>query len=524
MRRTNSAVRTALDELVQGALPTAIRKTENAYPSEESVRRNRQQILAWPCVKEATEFVKDYREAGEELVRQIAWFLINPFIQEEDAEVRHELGIDAICYAHETPVTVGKLSVSERKARQYPTIDEFLKRHKFRHSDFTYSHHAERIAEGRILCSSNHCNKAATLVPTTKIYRAVPRQENPTGIEDAIIAELAMKFFPERLRMHRHATIRHLRRDIELALGVGRTFDSIYHALEQTRFYTVNTADIMNNMAHLTRADANQLKLLTPETYDKIRRAFIDSVDELAAHYIRNPFIVVVTRMKGDSFADKYILKKHVPDINRGIRDGSLNEYLAGKGLPPIPKDKRTGKPKPFETPHLEDFVAMRAIVHGDAISYDLRTGYTLPPGESVGQTRAVMVFKHIAGINSGERIIEPQTGKLVKVDASSPFDSKGFYIDPERVDDYVNKPKPSGYRAIHVTIASTHVACRGMPIPFELQIKSNFMDNAEQRESGQHHDLKKAVQAAMVDYIVATGATSAARVEIIRTILSPNN
>ncbi len=473
---------TELEELVSKPLALSVAEIEKAYRSPEAIMANRDAIVEMSGPRRFIEMLNAYKQYGDQLVNEnILWVFLNYFQRKENCEVRHIYEVTATCYNHQAPKTVAKAYIRQQEAAQFPSLEDCLKTYRFKHSSLVYSHHEERIEEGRLMCKD--CGKEAEFSPETKIHELVATARNRRETEKAIT-----KWVCKNLEAGSEDVVE---RELKTALGVGNDYATIYNALEQTRFYAVTLKDLFQK-GYIC--------------YPNLRNAlndgnFVKRLEEEIARKIRPPILVVETRIKGQSFADKLLLKGYEKALNEDLANGRLARFLEQMEIP-ARDEYRFG---------IGDLVGIMAIVHGDAVTYDVRSGnYEMPCEELAAQNRVYKLLAHFLNMEAGKvREIGPER----------------VYI-PERkievleVKDYIKRPKPSGYRACHLILKSTFL--QGIPIRFELQAKTNFMDTLAELTDRQNHDSRKLEQRMLVQYLIENRKLTPARIAAYRTLLSP--
>ncbi len=482
-----------LEELLKQPLGMAIERILGTYRTTEDVLANRKAILDMEEVKTFIRLFDAYKQHGDYLVNDnLAWILLNYFQRMGPSEVRHIHEVTATCLNHGAPKTVAKAFIRQRKVEECGGLEASLSAHIFRHSDLVYSHHDELIEYGKILC--RECRSPATLYPESKIHELVPSVTNKMEVEEQIIEKIA--------RLLRNGTSanfaelkKKVKKEFKQALGIGNEYGTIYDAFEQTRFYAVVLSDVVRN-ADFTQLDVLRKPLKDPE--------FIFSIENIIAKHIQPPVIVIGTRIKGQSFADKVLLRDYERALNEDLKNGKLVQYLSQKGI--SERDEyRFG---------IGDLIGIMAIVHGDAVSYFAQAGsYEMPKEEQKAQDKVyeLVAFmlrmdpEKFRGLNPKERVSVPLR-----------------CLDILEVKDYIQRPKNSGYMACHIILESTYLETN-FPIRFELQAKTNFMDTLAELSDRQNHDNRKLEQRALIDYLVENHRLNPRRVATYRMLLSPS-
>ncbi len=480
----------SLSELLQQQLKSALSSVEKHCQSEVP---EKEEVLKIPEAKSFVDSLELYKIAGEELVNDnITWLLLNYFGAKQNTEVRHIYEVIAACYSHPAPKTVAKAFIREVEG----SIENAIPHHFFRHSDLVYSHHDERIREGTIYCKD--CDRPAEISFSSKIHELVASADRKKA-EDAIMEKFARYLWqsddvPKRKKKSFPAFKGAVIREMEALLNVCGNYETLYDAFEQTRFYTVVLEDMIRNSISSLPAEGimDNRHLLNKG---------IKELQEIIAAHIDPPLLVLETRVKGQSLVDKTILKHYEHVIQKDFRRGRLGRFLKERGIPE--RDDYYF--------NLEDLVGIKAIVHGDAVSYVIKPGKPRTnTGERKAQKKVYELMSYMLDCGYGQ-VHDPELFE------GSFIEGRGLRVI--KVKDYIKNPKRSGYKAFHLVIEADY---NGIPVQFELQAKSNFMDNLAELTERQSHDGRKLEQRALVDYLVETGSISRRTVEIYRILLSP--
>ncbi len=517
-------MKSKLDDILESFFEPALESIIREFTNQKSIEANIASALALPQVADFTLQLQDYRTRAAQMIDDhLTWLLINMFARRYNTTISHEWGVDAICYnaSHNSPVTVGKLSISSDELAKFGTVEAFLEGYQAKPSDLTYSHHTEAFDNGRPLCPGGH---ATTFSITSKIHRVMQKGADPGKIQAEFVNAIAKAFFAKKHAQNPKRTEALVQADLESALGVGTNYDSIYAAIAQTRYFLVSIKDLLANQDMNDRQTAKQLSLLGPIIKNR-REELTEHMRQLAASKIPPPLLAVRSRIKGQSFGDKYLIRKYVNYINAGIKDGSLKKFMESKGLE---------VPEPYKRPpNLDDVVGLVAIVHGNAIDYDDPNPDLPPPdGEEEARAKIFDIFYELTETPPEKRGFErgkgeengiPKGEKAPRYAKGAPkTTTRGIYVDHRKTDDYFAKPKKTKYKALHFTGISLFPDPT-YPIAFELQIKSNYNDTMDELANRQSHDLHRKCREALVEYLQAKGVVSAEEVCVTRTLLSPD-
>lgn len=505
--------KTTLDSILGKPLATAIKRVANSNFDN----------LTDPAAREFRAHYESYRDVGKDLIENHLPFYLTGMFRSFDLATVHEYGLIAVCYGkdHQYPHTVAKLSVSKAALDKFPTLEESVAAYPFRHSDLRYSHHTEAVEGGKIFCE---CGQEAVVKPISRIYRLIPVQKNKQGLEQEVAKALAKKYVPDDPR-----AAKTMLKQLQAAFGVGTTFDTLYDALEQTRFYAVTIDDLLRKPqlkgkrkipAYQTFHKGTMLgNIFEAGHLGDFVKTIVDLIGKEGTNtYIRPPFVSIHVRTKGQTFADKVMLNKHTHCLNDGLKDGTLSEYLQRFGI----QVEEAAPDGHFRQRDLRDFLGMQFITHGDALTYNGRFGYE-PPGESVGQQR-VYDFFHINFpwmIKTARMNRRGLSVYVISPDNAS--ERAGIIIQPNDIEDYIESPKKSGYKALHLTAFFSYLNHGDQPIAVEIQIKSNYMDNLAEQSSRQNHDRMQYIKSVLGGYLVERGCLTQTMLDVARRLMSPN-
>ncbi len=500
---------TALENLVSSKLPLAIREATVRYGSATEIAQDPARIFSIPSVAQLAAGLDEYRTRGRELTEEhLTLALINYFAQ-NNVEITRDYGLQASC---ETHGSVAKLSI-EKNGRP---LDQILSG-PVSHRDLVYSHHNEPIMLGQLMCP--HCQNPTSLSQYANITRV--KRKKSARLEEDIVSDIAASLLGTNHPKRKEGL---LKTDLEMALGIGSTFLSLTDAADQVRSRLVNVEDRLRIAAPNGK---NPYKILNGKMASEPGRAELAAaIGNSIAKYVEPPLLVVISRIKGKSFGDKFLLMKYSDAIQQGIEDGTLAQYFKERNMP---------LPNRPSTHALDDVIALRAIVHGDAVSYQhARRDDPLPPGEENARTRIYDLFFKIAEVedeykamngkrpkHKGQNDSNHRTPKYLELEPKTT--TKGIYVSFGDVDDYIACPKSTGYQALHFTGTALSPDPQ-YPIKFELQIKSNYSDTMEEIEGKQSHALWKQKQELMVQYLVDRGAVTRDEVYLTRLLLAPEH
>ncbi len=426
-------------------------------------------------------------------------------------------------------------------------IKAYLKEHPLSLDRRVYSHLEEEIGPDNKVMRDGHQEEFS---PTSTI-RMVVSQISSTQkrrVEDIVLRELSealkakgllagVKTFPDS------RLTEGLRNDLSKILNVGKDgYTDFYSVFAHTRFFATVLRDVVGHAnpqgleilkcfekdGRMNKNGRRMRSYGNSESSEEKAAAVIDSLERIIAKHIKPPYEMFECGVKRpESFANKVLLAKLFPTIKAGYEDGSLNAYLRCRSLPELADRDVTPR-------DLRDLFRMAWIVHGNSVTYDLRRDYlpTVPEDEEKAQSRVYEAFFSFANIptelrgsndrngrkrgHSGGRtevqrwrslgIVETEEG--VRINLESLLDVK----------DYILKRKPNNFAQIK---AYAEYSGFGEDVPFEIQLKTNYMDTRNQLGNDASHDMFKRRNAAIIAYCVEKGAITQEKVDATIGIVS---
>lgn len=499
-----------LDDVVESA-QRARQSVLRRFNTVKEIRDNWVTITGMPEVAEALELQDSYRHDGSELATAVSELVISKsqMAERRPTTIQHSWKVKALCLPNEQHLYVATAAIASIDTTELGSEKEMrqqLASLRLSHSDLTHSLHNEQLKNGRVF--HNSCQQPATLELFGRIHRLVLKEDSQAG-EEAILEGVANIRDIRRRRLG----AKQLSKELALlvrAAGPNAIFGSAYEALRQTRHRAVTIADLAKN-AYLGPEEIPGLWPLVAKCFgpgiskgqlaaNLSRNGFIRGLEDIVSEHIASPIVVTVSRVKGASLGDKYLLMQYhdkLVDKDSNNTTWTLRSFMNRRGITPPPT---------FSRPNPHDLISIRLIVHGDAVTYNTLeiasqgNNAELPSGEIGAVQKINGLFRWLTSNNLNfTRYM------------SNGADDIWFMVPPEGITDKLGKPTQTGYRSRWLILQSLG------DVLVECQMLSNLMDNLAELDPKQSHDLIKIRQMAMIDYLASRGIVSRAEVYLAR-------
>lgn len=516
-----------LDDLFESA--SDARKAAIAqFPTVSAMKERWGEVIRVPEVAFALEEQEAYRLGASTLADIVSELVIRKLQKEAGAHrthVEHAWKVKALCPddGYLTSAAIASIATGE-----HGTEDEVraqLNSIGLTHAHLTHSLHNETIQHGKIY--HDQCQQPCRLELIGKVHRLVVKEDRDDKM-NAIAEDMARLPYFRGKRFRQQAVMKELAYLLR-ASGTEKIYGSVYEALRQTMHRAVTIPDLVKN----SEADKEQVPMLWPLLGDATERGisrneaearlrknqFIRDLEEIVASHISVPIVVTVSRVKGASLGDKYLLIEHSEALKEAYDRGLLQKFMIRVGVEPTQEMVTRGNP--------HDVVSESLIFHGNlpynpaemvaaAANGNGRNCVELP-GEKTALDKMYHIFYWLTGVPPEERGYQKVNGNA---DFKSPkFDrcgeerktAFGFSVTPGGVTDKIVIPTKTGYKSKWVLFQTPggHV--------LEVQMQTNLMDTLAELDQNQSHDKRKVRQMAMIDYLVAQGIVSPAEVYFAR-------
>ncbi len=516
-----------LEEVVTLAR-TARQNVLSRHHTIQDIRGDWKSILQMGAVVNALTVQERYRRDAENLAGDITEKVISRFAESgQNVHLDKAWKVAAVCHnpKHAYPVTAALLSIG---ADELKDPENGLSTVKVRHTHLTHSLHTEDIRGGVVY---HTCGHPANLEFVGKINRLLPKEDAESKWE-AVINEVMR--LPQ-LRYYRGCSMQNVGDELRIVLrafGDDGVYASGYDALRDTMHRAITIPHIAANI-RLTEQNIPMLYNLlngalslgshSARAEALAQNRFIRSLERIVADNIQVPSVVAVSRVKGASLGTKYVLMDMFEAFEDELKfnQSSVMEYFRSKSIK---------FPSGFVRPNPHDIVGLTVILHGDAITYDtvklaaeLGNGkIDLPIGEEMAISDLHDLFYWLADIPSDSRGYE--TARNGSPDFTRPLFNKlgeretrhGFVacLTHDGVRDRTIAGTMTGYKALNVIVKTANGGSL-----LEVQLRTNLMDNVSEFDPTQSHDIRKAQQHAMLDYLCGIGKVSEAEVFLARRL-----
>lgn len=514
-----------LFESASGARKAAVAR----FPTVSAMKEGWSRVTKVPEVALAIEEQTEYRQQAGTLADTISELVIGKLRKEAGAKrtsVKHAWKVKAMCGDGHYLTSAAIASIDTGEHGTEKEVMAQLNSIRLTHADLTHSLHNETIQDGFVY--HGQCQQPCRLELVGKVHRLVVK-EDPSEKVNAIAEDMAkLPYFRER-RFRQQAVMKELAYLLR-ADGTEKIYGSVYEALRQTMHRAVTIADLVKN----SKASKEQVPTLWPLLGDATERGisrneaearlrknpFIMGLEEIVARYISVPIVVTVSRVKGASLGDKYILIEHFRDLREAYDKGLLQSFMRRVGVEPTEGMVTQGNP--------HDIVSESLIFHGN-IPYNPsailaatangngKNGTAFPEASEEEVLKKMYdIFYWLTGVPAEKRGYQKLNGcadfKSPKFECGEARETKfGFSVTPEGITDKIVIPTKTGYKAKWVLLQTPegHI--------LEVQMQTNLMDTMAELDPEQSHDQRKLRQMAMIDYLVEQRIVSPAKVYFAR-------
>lgn len=500
------------------------------FPAISDVRERWDEVIKLPEVTLAIEEQEEYRQKAAMLADVVSELVVRKLQKEAGANrtrVEHAWKVKAMCDdgRYLTSAAIASINTGE-----HGTEDEAraqLNGIMLTHAHLTHSLHNEIIRHGEVYHSQRQ--QPCRLELIGKVHRLVVK-EDPDDKMNAIAEDMAQLPYLRGRQFRQKVVMRELAYLLR-ADGTEKIYDSVYEALRQTMHRAVTIADLAKNagfskeqvpMLWPLLEDATERGISRNEVEARFRKnPFIRDMEEIVAKHISVPIVVTVSRVKGSSLGDKYLLIEHSEALKEAYDKGLLQRFMRSVGVEPTQEMVARGNP--------HDVVSESLIFHGNqpynpseivaaSANGNGKNGTAFPAAsEEESLKKMYHIFYWLAGIPSDERGYQKIDGRA---DFRSPKFCKcnevretpfGFSVTPGGVTDRIIIPTRTGYRSKWVLFQNPEGDI------LEVQMQTNLMDTLAELDPRQSHDARKLRQMAMIDYLVEQRIVSPAEVYFAR-------